>query len=301
VGHAAGNLPACHANLKYGEWAEAGNGFTTQVPAVVCCGLAYWGTAMHYDPRAEADWGFGSLLGERDLMLHAISNYPLHWTPEAFRLAGKEPYLTAEQAVQITADAMIPYQGDAFMLDYSDGPNGIYSEHKVKQVAWVKHYEKFWIGSNGFCGWRWPMCFTNNTADRRGATPEAEPRFFNAVTGRSITFADGMELGRKIFTLDRAIWTLQGRRRDMEVFPDYIYEQGTRGELLPMFDDRTRKWSYSSGEGRKLDRARFEKWKTKFYEFEGFNTANGWPTRKTLEDMGLTNVAEVMQSKGKLG
>ena len=145
------------------------------------------------------------------------------------------------------------------------------------------------------------MCFTNNTADRRGATPEAEPRFFNAVTGRSITFADGMELGRKIFTLDRAIWTLQGRRRDMEVFPDYIYEQGTRGELLPMFDDRTRKWSYSSGEGRKLDRARFEKWKTKFYEFEGFNTANGWPTRKTLEDMGLTNVAEVMQSKGKLG
>ncbi len=242
---------------------------------------------MHYDPRDEAEWGYGSLMGERDLMLHNIANYPLHWMPVAFQLAGKEPYLTAEQAAQITADAMIPYQGDAFMLDYSDGPTGIYSEHKVKQVAWIKHYEKFWIGSNGFCGWRWPMCFTNNSADYRGPTPQAEPRFFNAITGKNITFADGMELGRKIFTLDRAIWTIQGRHRDMEVFPDYVYEQSSRGEVLPMYDDKTKKWSYSAGSGRKLDRAKVEEWKTRFYEFEGFNTANGWPTRKTLEKHGL--------------
>ncbi len=263
--------------------------------------LAYWGTSMHYDPRTEAEWGFGSLMGERDLMLHNIANYPLHWTPVAFQMAGKEPYLTAEQAAQFTADAMVPYQGDAFMLDYGDGPTGIYSEHKVKQIAWVKHYEKFWIGSNGFCGWLWPMCFTNNTADHRGPTPQAEPRFFNAITGKNLTFADGMEIGRKIFTLDRAIWTLQGRHRDMEVFPDYVYEQGAAGDLLPMYDSGKQKWSYATGEGRKLDRKRFEEWKTKFYAFEGFNTANGWPTRKTLEDMGLKNVAGVMQGKGRLG
>jgi aldehyde:ferredoxin oxidoreductase len=68
-----------------------------------------------------------------------------------------------------------------------------------------------------------------------------------------------------------------------------------------MYDAKTQKWSYSTGEGRKLDRARFEEWKTKFYEFEGFNTTNGWPTRKTLEGMGLKKVADIMQSKGKLG
>ena len=263
--------------------------------------LGYWGTAMHYDPRVEAEWGFGSLLGERDLMLHQIANYPLHWTPLAFLSAGKEPYLSAEQAARMTADAMIPYEGDIFMLDYSDGPTGIYSEHKVKQVAWVKHYEKFWIGSNGFCGWRWPICFTNNSADFKGPTPEAEPRFFNAVTGKNITFADGMELGRKIFTLDRAIWTIQGRHRNIEVFPDYIYEKGTMGEMLPMYDATTKKWSYSTGEGRKLDRSKVEDWKTMFYAFEGFNTTSGWPTRKTLEEMGLKKVADVMQDKNRLG
>jgi aldehyde:ferredoxin oxidoreductase len=263
--------------------------------------LAYWGTVDHYDPRVEAEWGFGSLMGERDLMLHGMANYPLHWMPEAFRMEGKEPYLTAEQAVKFASDTMVPYEGDAFMLDYSDGPTGIYSEHKVKQVAWIKHYEKFWIGSNGFCGWLWPMYFTNNSADYRGASPEAEPRFFNAVTGKKITFADGMELGRKIFTLDRAIWTLQGRHRDMEVFPDYIYEKPSSGALLPMFDEKAQKWTYATGEGRTLDRAKVEEWKTKFYAFEGFNTESGWPTRKTLDGMGLKKVADLMQSRNRLG
>jgi len=262
--------------------------------------LSYWGCSDHYDPRVEVEWGFGSLLGERDLQLHNIANYPFHWTPLSYQGTGGDPYLSAEQAVQMAADAMVPYEGDVFMLDYSDGPTGIYSEHKAKQVAWVKHYEKFWIGSNGFCGWRWPLYFSNNTADCSGATPQGEPMFFNAVTGKNITFADGMELGRKIFTLDRAIWAIQGRHRDMEVFPDYMYTQGSRGVLLPMYDDKTRTWSYATGTGRTLDRAKFEEWKTRFYALEGFNTASGRPTRKTLEDLGLKNVADVMQKKGAL-
>ena len=167
--------------------------------------LAYWGTANHYDPAIEAEWGFGSLLGERDLMLHQMSNYPIHWMAWS-----GDPYLTAEEVSRLYTDAMVPYQGDPFMVDHSDGPTGIYSDSKVKQVAWIKHYEKFWIGAGGFCGWRWPMCITNNTADRRGATPEAEPKFWNAVTGDNRTFADYMELGHKIYTLDRSIWTLRG-------------------------------------------------------------------------------------------
>ena len=68
-----------------------------------------------------------------------------------------------------------------------------------------------------------------------------------------------------------------------------------------MYDDRAQKWSYSTGACHKLDRAKVEEWKTKFYDFEGFNTTNGWPTRETLENMGLEKVADVMQGKGRLG
>jgi len=257
--------------------------------------LSYWGTQEHYSSQVEVEWGFGSLLGERDLMLHMMANYPLHWMA-----ASGAPYLTAEEASKLYAEAMIPYNDDRYLVDYGEGPTGVYSDSKVKQVAWVKHYEKFWVGAGGFCGWRWPQCITNNTADRRGATPQAEPRFWNAVTGKKGTFADYMELGHKIYTLDRAIWVLQGRHRDMEVFPDYVYDKAAGGgSEMPMVIDGA--WKYDAGKGRKLDRAKVEDFKTRFYKFEGYNPDNGYPTRTTLEKMNLKKVADVMQSKTKLG
>jgi aldehyde:ferredoxin oxidoreductase len=256
--------------------------------------LTYWGTQEHYDTATEVEWGFGSLLGERDLMLHMMANYPLHW----MAMSG-DPYLTAEEASKLYTDAMEPYNGDPYMIDYGDGPTGIYSDSKVKQVAWVKHYEKFWIGAGGFCGWRWPMCITNNTADRRGPTPQAETRFWNAVTGKNLKFGDYMEVGHKIFTLDRSIWALQGRTREMEIFPDYVYDKPSMGSELPMVVDG--KWTYATGRGRKLDRTKVEDFKSKFYKFEGYNAETSFPTRETLEKMNLKKVADTLQSKGKLG
>ena len=260
--------------------------------------LAYWGSMEHYDPRVEVEWGYGSILGERDIMMHSF-NYPLHWMPMVMIREGVEPYLSAEKAVQMVAATMIPYENDVFMLDYGEGPTGIYSEHKVKQVAWHRHYERFWIDSTGFCGWRWPMFFTNNTVDRVGATPEAEPKFFNAVTGKSISFADGMEIGRKIWNLDKTIWVLQGRHRDQEIFPDYIHSRPSEAHVMPVYHGG--EWVYGVNAGRTLDKAKFEEWKSMFYEFEGWNPANGWPKRSTLESLGLKKAADTLQGKNRLG
>ncbi|MFC1839533.1 aldehyde ferredoxin oxidoreductase N-terminal domain-containing protein [Thermodesulfobacteriota bacterium] len=257
--------------------------------------LTYYGTSNHYDSATQVDWGYGSILGERDLMLHMMANYPLSWMAKS-----GDPYLTAEEAAKLYSEAMAPYNdydGHEFMIDYGDGPTGIYSDHKVKQLAWVKHYEKMWIGGGGFCGWRWPMCITNNTADRRGPTPNAEPRFWKAVTGQDLSFADSMEMGHKIYTLDRTIWVLQGRHRDMEVFPAYIYDKPGRGETLPMYQDG--KWTYSSGQGRKLDREKFEDWKTRFYKFEGYDSETGYPTQKTLKGMGMNKAADLLKKQDK--
>jgi aldehyde:ferredoxin oxidoreductase len=278
------------AAIKWGRYEE------DSASGLLPC--AYWGSVEHYDPRVEVEWGYGSLLGERDIMMHSF-NYPLHWMPMAMMREGVEPYLSAEKAVKLVASTMIPYAGDEFMMDYGEGPTGIYSDHKVKQVAWHRHYERFWIDSTGFCGWRWPMFFTNNTADRKGATPEAEPKFWNAVTGKNLTFADGMEIGRKIWNLDKSIWVLQGRHRNQEVFPAYVHNQPSEAHVMPVFEDG--RWSYGTNAGRKLDKAKFEDWKTKFYEFEGWNTANGWPSRSTLESLGLKKVADLLGNKGKLG
>jgi len=109
-----------------------------------------------------------------------------------------------------------------------------------------------------------------------------------------------MELGHKIYTLDRSIWVLQGRTKKMETFPDYIYDQGNQIEnALPMYVDG--KWVYEAGRGRQLDRAKFEDFKTRFYKFEGYNPGNGYPTRDTLEKTGMKKVADLLETRGKLG
>ncbi len=193
-----------------------------------------------------------------------------------------------------------PFAGDPFMFDYGQGPTGVYSQHKAKTVAWSRRYGLFWKNSVGYCDFLWPSFININAPGKLGATPEGEPRFFNAVTGQKLSFTDGMEIGRRIWNLDRAILCLQGRHRDMEVFAGYVYGVPTsRPHLMPVYEDG--KWSFSDNLGRTLDRDRFEEWKTLFFELEGWATDSGWPTRTTLEELSLGGIADDLESKGRLG
>ncbi len=165
--------------------------------------LPNWGYPAHYEPRLEVEWSYGSILGERDINEHSF-NFPFQHMPGTTIRAGIDPVLPADKVVEVVAAKVIPYAGDPFMFDYSDGPTGIYSDHRVKTIAWHRHYTRFWLQSCLFCDWVWPLFFTPNSADKSGPTPEGEPRFFNAVTGKKTTFADGMEIGRRIWNLDIA-------------------------------------------------------------------------------------------------
>jgi aldehyde:ferredoxin oxidoreductase len=184
---------------------------------------------------------------------------------------------------------------------------GIYSEHKAKFVAWHRHYTRFWVESVLYCDWICPLLLDKHTPDYSGFTPELEPKFFNAVTGKNMTFAEGMEIGRKIWNLNRAIWALQGRHRDMEHFAGFMYTpagsyagvSGGDGPPLPVCENG--KWNMTPLGNMYLDKAGVEQWKTHFYKFEGWDPDTGWPTRDTLEELGLGNVADTLESAGKLG
>jgi aldehyde:ferredoxin oxidoreductase len=59
-------------NLKFGEWTAAGENFTTQIPAVVCCGLAgenksRMGALLHGPGSQAALGGFGGVFGSKNL------------------------------------------------------------------------------------------------------------------------------------------------------------------------------------------------------------------------------------------
>lgn len=260
----------------------------------------YWGMPTHnYDPRAEAYWGYGTLLGDRDINEHCFSF--IFWKTS---LTFGHPPLDAETLVKIVTENMAPYADDPLMLDFSD--ENLYSEHQAKLVSWHRHFSRFWKESALFCDLRWPDFLNTKGPDNRGLTSnQGETKFFNAVTGKNLTLLDGIKIGEKIWNIDNAIWTLQGRHRDMLKFAEFIYSIPFTGGgptalyFMPCIEDG--KWVYKSVNGRFLDKDGVEEFKTRFYKLEGWDESTGWPKRSTLEAMGLAYVADELESKGKLG
>jgi aldehyde:ferredoxin oxidoreductase len=112
-----------------------------------------------------------------------------------------------------------------------------------------------------------------------------------------MSFEDGMQAGRRIWNLDRAILAVQGRRRDREVFAGYVYDvPSTRPHIMPVYDGHS--WSFSGNVGRVLSRQGVEEWKTSFFEMEGWDTGSGWPARETLEELGMDGVADALETRG---
>jgi aldehyde:ferredoxin oxidoreductase len=261
-----------------------------------------WGYREHHS--ASVEYFFGSLFADRDVNEHDYLS--------AFQIAGGEADQPAfhtivppEKLASMLSEVTIPYTGDPFMFDFNydlDAPHGVYSKSKAKYVAWQRHYSRFWKQSILYCDWLFSNLLNSQNEDYRGFTPEAEPKFFNAVTGSRMTFADGMETGRKIWNMDRALWVLQGRTRNMEKFAPYVYKRPMSPDrvAVPVYNkDGT--WSYGTQQDKQYNEAGVERMKTHFYELEGWDVENGWPTRATLEQMQLGRVADVLASKNRLG
>ena len=157
-------------------------------------------------PCLDVEWAYGNLLDSRDINSHDIS-----W--------GRGD---AEQAVKNYAAGTL--RNEPLWFDYTwQGDQayktGIYSKYKAEWVAWHQHYWNYYKESVGFCDWGY--CQLNN-----GRTPTAEPTFLNAITGRNHSFNDGLEIGRRAWTLKRAIFVMQGRHKNMENFTGYHYRPG---------------------------------------------------------------------------
>ena len=260
----------------------------------------HWGIPVHRDPRIQLEWGYGTILSDRDINEHDFDL--LHWLPTYADWYGFEPPVTAEEAVKIYVDKLVPFEGNQLMLDYSN--ENMYSEHIAKLVSWHRYYTRFWKQSVLFCDWRWPDFLNLFAPGRIGSSGEAEPKFFNAVTGMNFSFLDGIELGRKIWNLDHAIWTLQGRHRDMVHFADYIYTEIAQKDFglrhfLP--GRKNGKWGYFNYLGRHLDKDKFDEFKTRFYKLQGWDTSTGYPTKMILESTGLGYVADELERHNRLG
>ncbi|MBN2242042.1 MAG: hypothetical protein JW793_05075 [Acidobacteria bacterium] len=253
-----------------------------------------WGFVDHWT-MPNVEWAYGNLMDSRD-----INNHDMQLAPNE--------RMSCEEYVRLLAAACPPFDDDPYMFDYSwQGEQafktGIYSDHKAKFIAWRQHYAMFYKESMLFCDWVFANAYSPQTADGRGATPQAEPVFINAVTGKNLSFMEGIEKGRKIWNLKRAIFVMQGRHRDMEKFSGFMHRPGASSAhyqpSVPVFDGKN--WGWEDCSDLYLDRAGVERWKSAFYDFEGWDARTGYPRRGTLEGLGLGQVAGLLERKGKIG
>ena len=265
----------------------------------------YWGVTEHgYDSRGELEWGFASILTDRDINSHDLNT--IFWPANLDLINGYPFGIEAREVAELVADKLKPYASGPECIDYSD--RNMYSDAVLNTVRWYIHNNRFWKNSAMFCDFRWASLFDTNAPGNVGATADeevGEQVFWNAVTGDDISYLDGLKMGYRAFVLQNAIWALQGRHRDIVQFADYIYDKKWEHFELPFFlwpcRDENGIWKYTDVMHRKIDREKFEEWKTRFYKAEGLDPKTGWPTEETLKKLGLDFAIDELKAHKKLG
>jgi aldehyde:ferredoxin oxidoreductase len=272
------------AAKKWGRLEEDMNSGALRLPA--------WGASWHH-ALPGVEWAYSYIFMSGDPMWHGF------FTIGGGGGLGGGATASAEQLVESLAKKMVPFDQDPLMLSNcwkgeEAFKTGIYSPHKAKMLAWARRFAGFYNESMSICEMLLPG-FT-------GPSPELEHRYYQAVTGSRNTLADTIEIGRKIWNMERAIRVMAGRHRDQEVFAPFMHMKGATfplGMSKPVYQDG--KWSFEKQDDLYLDRKGVEQFKTNFYKLEGWNVDTGWPTRATLEGLGMKKVADAMAAKGRLG
>jgi aldehyde:ferredoxin oxidoreductase len=281
------------AAKKWGRLDEDLNSGALRFPA--------YGASWHHT-LPGMDWAYAYILMSGDPMWHGLMG-----VSGGGGLGGGPSAYTAEQLVEMMAAKVVPFTGDPLMFSNSwkgeaARKTGIYSAHKAKLVTWARRYAGFYNESMAICEMMLPNFIGKSTNGISGPSPELEHSYYQAVTGNNKTFADTMEIGRKIWNMERVIRVMAGRHRDKEQFAPFMYMPGATFMGLgnrPVFEEG--KWSFQAQDDLYLEKSGVEEFKTHLYKLEGWSTDTGWPTRKTLEELGMKKMADTMAAKGKLG
>ena len=124
--------------------------------------------------------------------------------------------------------------------------------------------------------------------------PDMDIRIFeagvlSAVTGIDVDVDELWKIGDRIWNLRRAVMI---QREDRHKRDDEIYE-GMFGQVFKIQSPELM--------SEPLDRDRWKALKDRYYELRGWNVETGRPKRAKLEELGMKDVADKLQTAGKLG
>ena len=186
------------------------------------------------------------------------------------------------------------FWGGAVASDYSTYEGKALAAKKIQDRTHAK--ESFIL-----CDFLWPIIWVRFADDHTG-DPAMESQLLSAITGKEIDETGLNKIGERIFNLQRAILLRQGwGGRQGDRLLDYLHDEplemvffdpdcivpGKNGEII-------------SRKGAKIDRKDFENLKSEYYSLRGWDVPSGLPTEKKLKELGLSDVAADLKTRGLL-
>ena len=244
------------------------------------------GECRDYDPRLIMP---NSLLYATEprrpiQQLHEISETLIQWLE--WRERQKHSFLSGDIFIRIAE----LFWGGTHAGDLTTLEGKALAAKKIQDRSYVKECMIF-------CDMTWPVLWVRDGDDHVG-DPTMESRIFSTITGREYTEDSLNRIGERVFNLQRAILLNEGwlsRRGDSilsfhhEIPIRYVrYNRecivpGPGGKPVPR-------------QGKVLEKGDFTKLKFEYYSLRGWNE-KGLPERKTLNALGLPEVADVLSER----
>ena len=184
--------------------------------------------------------------------------------------------LTAEAAQAISENIF----GTKTAIDH-----GTYAE-KAKAVAYCQNRSAV-INSLVLCDFLFPIFISQSREDRMGDTA-AESRLLSAVTGTDIDEEALNGVGERIWNILRAIMVREGRTKQKDTLhPTNFQKVDIQQEAA-----RHSVAIISANHTQPIQEEDFEKAKAEYYDIRGWDPETGRPTRKTLLDLDLKDIAD---------
>lgn len=154
--------------------------------------------------------------------------------------------------------------------------NPYLTEKRAEIVVW--HEDCYAVTEIlGFCAFATTWAYAVN--------PENMAKMYSLATGRELSESELMNYGRKTLTLEKCFNVRAGLTRKDDVLPwRLMNEPAPEGPPKGMMNSKEE----LSG---MLD---------EYYTLHGWDLKTGWPTRETLESLGMTDIAKELERMGKL-
>jgi len=151
------------------------------------------------------------------------------------------------------------------------------------------------------CDLFWPIYFSEASPDGVG-DPSLESQICAAVSGREVDEAGLYKVGERICNLQRAILAREGHKgREYDVIDEYNFNTPLKSDfgnpdcVVPGKDGEL-----FSRKDVVVDREQFENMKGEFYRIRGWDVPSGLQKRAKLEELGLTDIARILEKEALL-